>query len=54
MPALRKNLLLIALYAAAGLLLAWLAFLELGHDRFEDCMSLHAFTRAQCEEYARE
>ncbi|WP_457796274.1 hypothetical protein [Methylocystis sp. S23] len=49
-----KDALLIALYVFAGLLLAWLTLSEFGHDKFEDCMSLRAFSKEQCEEYARE
>jgi hypothetical protein len=45
---------LIALYAAAAMILAWLALREFGSSRFEDCMSVRAFSRAQCEDYARE
>lgn len=50
----RKTLLLIGLYASAGILLAALFAAEWGHDRFSDCMSLGAFSRQDCEEYARE
>lgn len=54
MPRDRKMVLLISLYVLAGLLLAGLLFEQWGHDRFSDCMSLGAFSRTDCEDYARE
>jgi hypothetical protein len=54
MPRDRKTMLLIGLYVAAGLLLAGLLAAEWGRDRFSDCMSLGAFSRQDCEEFARE
>jgi hypothetical protein len=50
----RKNALLIALYLAAGAILAALLALEFRRDRFGDCMSTGAFSKEACEEYARE
>lgn len=50
----RKNLILIALYGAAALILAVLAVAEFGQSRFDACMSVGAFSKTQCEEYARE
>jgi hypothetical protein len=49
-----KNALILLLYAAAGLLLAILLLREFGHSRFDDCMSVGAFSRSECEAYARE
>jgi hypothetical protein len=54
MPRERKTILLIGLYVMAGLLLAGLLVEQWGHDRFSDCMGLGAFSRTDCEEYARE
>jgi hypothetical protein len=54
MTAPRKNALLIALYLAAGTILAALLFKESRRDRFGDCMSIGAFSKEACEEYARE
>jgi hypothetical protein len=50
----RRTILLIGLYALAGLLLAGLIAEQLSHDRFSDCMGLDAFSRKECEDYARE
>jgi hypothetical protein len=47
-------MLLIGLYALAGALLAGLLVEQWGHDRFSDCMGLGAFSRKECEDYARE
>lgn len=54
MPRDRKTLLLIGVYALAGLVLAAMLAAEWGSDRFSDCMKLGAFSRKDCEEYARE
>jgi hypothetical protein len=49
-----KNALLLSLYAAAALLVAFLLLREFGHSRFDDCMSVGAFSKSACEDYARE
>ncbi len=54
MTASRKNALLIALYLAAAAILGVLLVLEFRRDRFGDCMSIGAFSKEACEEYARE
>jgi hypothetical protein len=46
--------LLVAVYVAAAVILAVLLAQEFSRDRFGDCMSLGAYSREQCEEYARE
>lgn len=49
-----KNALLVALYLVAGLILVVLLAKEFSRDRFGDCMSVGAFSRQDCEAYARE
>lgn len=46
--------LLVALYLAAAIILGVLLALEFRRDRFGDCMSVGAFSKEDCEEYARE
>jgi hypothetical protein len=53
-PGRLDNALLLALYLAAAAILAVLIAKEFSRDRFGDCMSIGAFSREQCEEYARE
>ena len=50
----RKDALPILLYLLAGAILVVLLVLEFQRDRFGDCMSIGAFSREACEEYARE
>lgn len=45
---------LVALYVAVAAILLGLLVKEFSRDRFGDCMSVGAFSRAECEEYARE
>lgn len=54
MPRDRKSLLLIVVYALVALVLAGMLAADWGGDRFSDCMKLGAFSRIDCEEYARE
>ncbi len=46
--------LLVALYLVVGAILLTLFVAEFRRDRFGDCMSIGAFSKQQCEEYARE
>lgn len=50
----RQTSLLVALYLAAATILGVLLALEFRRDRFGDCMSVGAFSKEDCEEYARE
>lgn len=54
MPIRRNSLLPLAIYVAAGLVLATLFVVEAGHDRLSDCLGIGAFSQAECEEYAKE
>ncbi len=54
MPRRLDNALLVALYLIAAAVLAALLVKEFSRDRFGDWMSVGAFSREQCEDYARE
>ena len=54
MPRNRKNALLICLDLVAGAILAVLLVAEFRHDQFSDCMSIGAFSRQDCADYATE
>lgn len=49
-----NNAVLVALYLFAAAILAVLMVKEFSRDRFGDCMSVGAFSRQDCEAYARE
>lgn len=49
-----KNILLIALYALSGLILGGLIAVEFSQSRYDACVSIGAFSKSQCEEYAQE
>jgi hypothetical protein len=50
----RKNLLIVVAYVLASLILAALLVVEFSQDRYQACMSIGAFSKSQCEEYAAE
>jgi hypothetical protein len=50
----RRNAWVVALYLIAGAIVVVLIVAEMSVSRFDACMSVGAFSKSQCEDYARE